>query len=99
MSRFVAAAVNMAAVIVAMGVASVLSRLRLPRPAIMAVILMLVAAAAMAAVALWLLRMYSCILWNCVRNFEQSIARNVIMRIAWLPLHRRSVAHGSLSCS
>ena len=31
MSRFVAAAVNMAAVIVAMGVAPVLSLLRLPR--------------------------------------------------------------------
>ena len=67
----------------------------------MAVIVLLVAAAAMAAVALRLLRIYSCIviLWNCVGNFEQSIARNVIMRIAWLPLHRRSVAHGSLSCS
>ena len=65
----------------------------------MAVVVMVVAAAAMAAVALWLLRNYSRILWDRVGNFKQSIARDVIMRIAWLPLHRRSVAHGSLSCS
>ena len=65
----------------------------------MAVILMLAAAAAMAAVALRLLRIYSRILWNCVRKFKQSIARNAIMRIARLPLHRRNVAHGSLSRS
>ena len=65
----------------------------------MAVIVMLVAAAAMTAVASWLLRNYLRILWDCVGSLKQAIARNVIMRIAWLPLHRRSVAHGSLSRS
>ena len=58
MSTFAAVAVNMAAVIVDMGVAPVLWQLRLPRlcsgcVVIMAVIIMFTAAAAMADVALW----------------------------------------------